>query len=101
MDQFVMKFQLQPSTTFLHMSKMYNVALTPHHHTTPHHLFGQGFSVDNLQRMRMFYIMYQKYATPSRISEGQISQTLSAQSPTDRKTQTVSRLSTSVLDCKT
>jgi predicted nuclease of restriction endonuclease-like (RecB) superfamily len=58
--------------------------------------FGQGYSVDNLQRMRMFYIMYQKYATPSRISEGQISHTPSAKSPSERKTQTASRFSPSV-----
>lgn len=32
--------------------------------------FGRGFSVDNLQRMRVFYLMYKKYATPSRILEG-------------------------------
>jgi len=37
--------------------------------------FGKGYSVDNLQRMRAFYIMYQKYATVSRISEKQITQT--------------------------
>ena len=41
--------------------------------------FGKGYSVDNLQRMRAFYSMYQKYATPSRISGVKIPQTLSAQ----------------------
>lgn len=30
--------------------------------------FGRGYSVDNLQRMRTFYLVYEKYATPSRIS---------------------------------
>ena len=30
--------------------------------------FDRGFSVDNLQRMRVFYLMYKKYATVSRIS---------------------------------
>ncbi len=42
--------------------------------------FGKGYSVDNLQRMRAFYIMYQKYATPSRISGKQITQTESGKS---------------------
>ncbi|MFA5845643.1 MAG: PDDEXK nuclease domain-containing protein [Thermodesulfovibrionales bacterium] len=31
--------------------------------------FDRGFSVDNLQRMRVFYLMYKKYATLSRISQ--------------------------------
>lgn len=30
--------------------------------------FGRGYSVDNLQWMRKFYLYYQNYATPSRIS---------------------------------
>lgn len=30
--------------------------------------FGRGFSVDNLQRMRSFYLMYKKSGTLSRIS---------------------------------
>ena len=45
--------------------------------------FGKGYSVDNLQRMRAFYIMYQKYATVSRISEKQITQTESGKSGED------------------
>ena len=32
--------------------------------------FGKGFSVDNLQNMRRFYLTYQKYETASRISQG-------------------------------
>lgn len=55
--------------------------------------FGRGFSVDNLQRMRAFYIMYKKYATPSRISAKQIPQTVSAKSPADQKYATLSRIS--------
>lgn len=43
--------------------------------------FGRGFSVDNIQRMRVFYIMYKKYATPSRISVDRKSETLSWISP--------------------
>ncbi len=31
--------------------------------------FGRGFSVDNLQNMRHFYLVYSKYETPSRIME--------------------------------
>ncbi len=46
--------------------------------------FGRGFSVDNLQRMRSFYLMYKKYATPSCIS---------AKSPADHKSGTMSRIS--------
>jgi len=57
--------------------------------------FGKGYSVDNLQRIRAFYLMYQKYATVSRISEKQISKTVSAKSPVDRKSATVSRISPS------
>src|SRR4030066_2581850 len=49
--------------------------------------FNRGFSVDNLQRMRVFYLMYKKYATVSRISATKISQTLSA------KSETLSRIS--------
>jgi predicted nuclease of restriction endonuclease-like (RecB) superfamily len=37
--------------------------------------FGKGYSVDNLQRMRAFYLMYKRYATVSRISAEQIIQT--------------------------
>lgn len=48
--------------------------------------FGRGFSVDNLQRMRVFYLMYKKYATVSRISikssAYQKSETLSRKSST-------------------
>jgi predicted nuclease of restriction endonuclease-like (RecB) superfamily len=44
--------------------------------------FGRGFSVDNLQRMRSFYLMYKKYATVSRISTDQKPETLSRKSPT-------------------
>jgi predicted nuclease of restriction endonuclease-like (RecB) superfamily len=58
--------------------------------------FGKGYSVDNLQRMRAFYIMYQKYATPSRISGVKISQTLSAKTMAERKSATVSRIFPSV-----
>ena len=45
--------------------------------------FEKGYSVDNLQRMRAFYIVYQKYATPSRISAKQITQTESGKSGED------------------
>jgi predicted nuclease of restriction endonuclease-like (RecB) superfamily len=102
--------------------------------------FGKGYSVTNLQQMRQFFLMFgkqqtvsvksqdPKYATPSRISKKQISQTVSAkssedisdssieivqtafaqsgltakaqtvsgQSPIDRKSATVSRISPSV-----
>ncbi len=45
--------------------------------------FDRGFSVDNLQRMRTFYlIIYKKYETVSRISAKQISQTMSEKSKT-------------------
>ena len=39
--------------------------------------FGKGFSVDNLENMRKFYLVYSKSETPSRISENypQISET--------------------------
>jgi hypothetical protein len=33
--------------------------------------FGRGYSVDNLERMRRFYIMYRKSATRLRISSGE------------------------------
>lgn len=55
--------------------------------------FDRGFSVDNLQRMRTFYLIYKKYATVLRISAKQISQTVSAKSPVDQKYETVSRIS--------
>jgi predicted nuclease of restriction endonuclease-like (RecB) superfamily len=42
--------------------------------------FGRGYSVDNLQRMRMFYLMYQKYEKASRISGEEILQTASVKS---------------------
>jgi predicted nuclease of restriction endonuclease-like (RecB) superfamily len=37
--------------------------------------FGQGYSVDNLQRMRQFYLQWSKYATASRISGEQTTET--------------------------
>ena len=46
--------------------------------------FGKGYSVDNLQRMRAFYLMYKKYATVGRISTEQISQTVSGKFSQDR-----------------
>lgn len=55
--------------------------------------FGRGFSVDNLQRMRVFYFMYKKYATLSRISAKQIPQTVSVKSPADQKFETMSWIS--------
>ncbi|MCL4155664.1 UNVERIFIED_CONTAM: hypothetical protein GTU68_055786 [Idotea baltica] len=39
--------------------------------------FGKGFSVDNLENMRKFFLAYGKYETLSRISQKQISETLS------------------------
>jgi len=33
--------------------------------------FGRGYSVDNLERMRRFYLMYRKSATLLRISSGE------------------------------
>ena len=33
--------------------------------------FGRGYSVDNLERMRRFYLMYRKSATQLRISSGE------------------------------
>ena len=41
--------------------------------------FGRGFSVQNLERMRSFYIVYSKSSTVSRISDNSKSQTLSDQ----------------------
>jgi len=55
--------------------------------------FDRGFSVDNLQRMRGFYLTYKKYATVLRISAKQIPQTVSAKFPAGRKSETVSRIS--------
>jgi len=40
--------------------------------------FGKGFSVDNLENMRRFYLVYRKSETLSRISENDISETLSS-----------------------
>jgi len=40
--------------------------------------FGQGYSVDNLQRMRQFYLLWAKYATLSRISEAPTAQRVPA-----------------------
>lgn len=94
--------------------------------------FGRGYSVDNLELMRRFYLVYSKsetlsrksklskiqtpyvesdqtgsqivqtpsaqsapaanYATPSRISGVKISQTVSAKSPLDRKSEIASRI---------
>ena len=39
--------------------------------------FGKGFSVDNLENMRRFYLVYGKSETLSRISESSISETSS------------------------
>ena len=39
--------------------------------------FGKGFSVDNLENMRRFYLVYGKSETLSRISESAISETSS------------------------
>lgn len=47
--------------------------------------FGRGFSVDNLEKMRRFYIAYQKSATLSRISPNPISATPSRKSKTPSK----------------
>ena len=70
--------------------------------------FGKGYSVTNLQEMREFYLTYgkqqtlsvksqnEKSATASRISEKQISQTLSAKSTVDPKSETLSRISPDV-----
>lgn len=47
-------------------------------------VFGRGYSVDNLQSMRMFYVVYRNYETVSRNSDGRDlnSETLSRNSPT-------------------
>lgn len=58
--------------------------------------FDRGFSVDNLQRMRVFYRMYKKYATVSRISAKLIPQTVSAKSRADQKSATLSRISPTI-----
>jgi hypothetical protein len=42
--------------------------------------FGKGFSVDNLENMRKFYLVYQKSETLSRISTKSISETSSRES---------------------
>lgn len=42
--------------------------------------FGKGFSVDNLENMRRFYLAYGKSETLSRISSKAISETLSRKS---------------------
>jgi len=74
--------------------------------------FGEGYSFRNLNLMRKFYLIYgeknrivqtvsaqssaaAKSATPSRISGGQISQTLSPKSTIEQKIQTLSGLSES------
>ena len=49
--------------------------------------FGKGFSVQNLERMRSFYLTYQKSSTLSRISENAISSTMLSES---QKQQTAS-----------
>jgi predicted nuclease of restriction endonuclease-like (RecB) superfamily len=51
--------------------------------------FGKGFSVDNLERIRKFYLVYSKSATLSRIFDIQKSATLSRNSENE-KTQTLS-----------
>jgi len=50
--------------------------------------FGRGYSVDNLERMRRFYLMYRKSATVLRISSGETLPTTHHQ-----KSATVSRKS--------
>jgi len=42
--------------------------------------FGKGFSVDNLENMRRFYLAYEKSETLSRISSNTISETASRKS---------------------
>jgi len=42
--------------------------------------FGRGFSVDNLENMRRFYITYSKSDTASRISSENISEIMSRKS---------------------
>jgi predicted nuclease of restriction endonuclease-like (RecB) superfamily len=51
--------------------------------------FGKGFSVDNLERIRKFYLVYSKSATLSRIFDIQKSATVSRNSENE-KTQTLS-----------
>lgn len=70
--------------------------------------FGRGYSVDNLELMRKFRIVYSKSETPSRKSglkklrtmsaesdqpDSQIVQIVSAKSPADQKSGTMSRIS--------
>ena len=55
--------------------------------------FGRGFSVDNLELMRKFYLVYSKSETLSRQSELLKLQAVSTKSPTGRKSATVSRIS--------
>ena len=70
--------------------------------------FGRGYSVDNLELMRKFYIVYSKSETPSRKSglqkpqtmsaesdqpDSQIVQIVSVKSPADQKSGTMSRIS--------
>jgi len=70
--------------------------------------FGRGYSVDNLELMRKSYIVYSKSETPSRKSEFQKTQTMSAESDqpdsqivqtvpakpsADQKSETVSQIS--------
>ena len=45
--------------------------------------FGKGFSVDNLENMRRFYLAYGKSETLSRISSKSISETMSRESSQD------------------
>lgn len=52
--------------------------------------FGKGFSVDNLQNMRKFYITFSNYETLSSISTKKIPQTLSTEFE-NKKSETVSR----------
>ncbi len=74
--------------------------------------FRRGYSVDNLELIRRFYLVYSKSETLSRKSEflklqapsgissqaePLIGQTLSAESPLNRKSETVSRISPSAL----
>ncbi|MDR6969500.1 putative nuclease of restriction endonuclease-like (RecB) superfamily [Flavobacterium arsenatis] len=55
--------------------------------------FGKGFSVDNLQNMKRFYIAYSIYETLSHISNSeQISQSQAGVSEKDEKSQTLSTI---------
>jgi hypothetical protein len=47
--------------------------------------FGKGYSVDNLENMRRFYLAYGKSGTASRISQNQISETVSRKSNTKKQ----------------